>query len=277
MSTRDLGSHVIEQCRLRLLPDANTVERTNEAGRVYLSAGGFVPGETTREWLDALKQQVKRFAPRLVPSLVAAVTPVLVRRFVQPYLRTFNLDRDFVIDVGAGAMTHDPRICCIDGYPYHSVHLVADVESLPLRDATVDGVLSVAMLEHVRDPRRAVSQMWRVLKPGGRVLCAVPFMQGFHASPHDYQRYTDPGLRELFSQFVDHRVVVGAGPTSALVWLLQEWLAMVLSFGVESLYRAILPLTYVLSPLKWLDLLLARHPAASHTASLLVIEARKPG
>jgi hypothetical protein len=61
-----------------------------------------------------------------------------------------------------------------------------------------------------------------------------------------------------------------------MLWVLQEWLAMVLSFGSKRLYRLVLPLTWLLSPLKLLDLLLVHHPMAAQVASGFVIEVRKP-
>ena len=127
-----------------------------------------------------------------------------------------------------------------------------------------------------RNPAAHLAEIRRVLAPGGRLLCFVPFMQPFHASPYDYQRYTDVGLREQFHGFEVLSVRVGAGPTSGLIWVLQEWLAMVLSFGSARVYRALAPLTWILSPFKLLDLLLVRHPAASVIASGFVIEVRKP-
>ena len=130
--------------------------------------------------------------------------------------------------------------------------------------------------EHVPDPDSHVAEMYRVLAPGGRALCYVPFMAPFHASPHDYQRWTRPGLATLFRDFEILDIRVGAGPTSALLWVLQEWLALALSFGSRRLYRVLAPLMWVLSPLKVLDYLLARHPEASVVASGFVVEARKP-
>jgi hypothetical protein len=119
--------------------------------------------------------------------------------------------------------------------------------------------------------------MWRVLRPGGRVLCYIPFIQGFHASPHDYQRFTVPGLRRLFSDFDIQETRIGAGPTSGFVWILQEWLALTFSFGSRRLYRLLVPCMWCLSPLKYLDILLARHPDAGVIASGFVILACKPG
>jgi len=55
-----------------------------------------------------------------------------------------------------------------------SAHLVlGDAAALPLRDGAFDLVFSVTMLEFVADPERALSDMWRVLRPGGRLVVGV--------------------------------------------------------------------------------------------------------
>ena len=46
-------------------------------------------------------------------------------------------------------------------------------ESLPFRDRAFDKVLSVSCLEHFADPWRALIEMARVLKPGGRIALSV--------------------------------------------------------------------------------------------------------
>jgi SAM-dependent methyltransferase len=160
----------------------------------------------------------------------------------------------------------------VDG-AYGNVDIVTD-RQLPSPTAPARAI-SIAVLEHVPDPAAHIAEIRRVLAPGGRLLCFVPFIQPFHASPYDYQRYTKVGLPEQFSGLEVLGVRVGAGPTSGMVWVLQEWLAMLLSFGSRRLYRALVPLTWVLSPLKLLDLLLVRHPAASVIASGFVVEVRK--
>ncbi len=45
----------------------------------------------------------------------------------------------------------------------------ADVHELPFADASFDAVFAHAMLQHVREPLRALAEMYRVLKPGGIV------------------------------------------------------------------------------------------------------------
>jgi ubiquinone/menaquinone biosynthesis C-methylase UbiE len=52
-----------------------------------------------------------------------------------------------------------------------SVHLVhGDAAALPLAPATFDLVLSVTALEFVADRQRALAEMWRAVRPGGRLV-----------------------------------------------------------------------------------------------------------
>ena len=50
----------------------------------------------------------------------------------------------------------------------------ADAQRLPLRDNTVDAVVSLAVLQLIPDPAAALAEMARVLRPGGRLAIMVP-------------------------------------------------------------------------------------------------------
>ena len=63
---------------------------------------------------------------------------------------------------------------------------VGDVRDLPFRDASFDAIYSMGTIEHFDETERAVEEMARVLKPGGRAIVGVP------------NRY-DPFLRPLFA------------------------------------------------------------------------------
>jgi SAM-dependent methyltransferase len=49
-----------------------------------------------------------------------------------------------------------------------------DLLHLPVPDASVDRVIASEVLEHVRDDARAMAEITRVLRPGGRVAVTVP-------------------------------------------------------------------------------------------------------
>jgi ubiquinone/menaquinone biosynthesis C-methylase UbiE len=69
---------------------------------------------------------------------------------------------------------------------------VAAGEKLPYSDALFEVVLCMDVLEHVQDVEAALSEIYRVLKPGGVVLTTVPNRRAFR-DPH----YHLPGINWL--------------------------------------------------------------------------------
>lgn len=233
----------------------------------------FATVEVRSDFLNDLKDRVKHRFGAIYPLLISLLSPVYEEDPVPQFLSSAPPDA-FIVNLGSGTSVY-PHVVNVDGVGYRNVHVVCDLQALPFEDQSVDHLLSIAVLEHVHEPERHIAEFRRVLKPGGSLLVYVPFLQPFHASPHDYQRYTEAGMRHLFRDFEHQIVKVGGGPTSALIWTLQEWLAMTLSLGSMRLYRLLLPLTWLLSPLKLFDFLLTRHPAAAVAASGFYLEARK--
>jgi SAM-dependent methyltransferase len=72
------------------------------------------------------------------------------------------------------------------------------VRDLPFRDATFDAVYSMGTIEHFDETERAVEEIARVLKPGGRAIIGVP------------NRY-DPFLRPLFVTVLQAAGLYGYG------------------------------------------------------------------
>lgn len=70
----------------------------------------------------------------------------------------------------------------------------ADASQLPFADASIDTVVMLEVLEHLRAPYAALREINRVLVPGGRALVSMPFLYPVHDAPHDYQRLTVHGL-----------------------------------------------------------------------------------
>lgn len=57
------------------------------------------------------------------------------------------------------------------GYPFSAVR--GDMLYLPFKDNTFDKVVSVTALEFIADARKAVDELFRVTRPGGRVVAAT--------------------------------------------------------------------------------------------------------
>ena len=96
--------------------------------------------------------------------------------------------------------------------------IVCDGHALPFADASFDGVVIQAVLEHVLEPSTVVAEIHRVLKRTGVVYAETPFMQQVHEGPYDFTRWTEAGHRRLFRMFSTIESGIAAGPAAGLLW-----------------------------------------------------------
>lgn len=178
----------------------------------------------------------------------------------------WRLDQDkLILNLGSGIKRIRPEVINIDFLPFKNVDIVADITHLPFADNSVDAIINEFVLEHVKNPEAIITEIKRVLKPGGLVYVSTPFVESFHSSPHDYQRWTKPGLIHLMKDFQLEKVGIRSGPTSALLSILNEWLAVLLSFGWRPLEQIwLMFFTIITSPLKLLDYFMWRLPNADN-------------
>ncbi len=181
-----------------------------------------------------------------------------------------------ILDLGAGNRRHAANVINLEIEVTPEVDIIADGHLLPFKDNTFDAVISEAVLEHVHSPTRVVSEIYRVLKPGGYIGIAVPFLQGYHASPHDYQRWTVPGIVQLCSEFSEIESGACAGPTTSLHWIFREYIGLVFSFGSLLVAKAIsLIIGWLTFPFLLVDALLSRHKHAHILASAVYFFGKK--
>lgn len=81
----------------------------------------------------------------------------------------------------------------------------ANIMNLPLKNNFFDIIICCDVLEHVKKDKKAVNEIYRVLKKEGNVLCTVPAFQ-FLFSSHDIslghiKRYSKKELLDLFKNF----------------------------------------------------------------------------
>jgi SAM-dependent methyltransferase len=76
-----------------------------------------------------------------------------------------------------------------------------DIHEIPFKAGTFDVVLCNHVLEHVRDDIKAMTEICRVLKPGGFAVLQVPFFSPVPDATFEDAAVTDKGMREkLFGQ-----------------------------------------------------------------------------
>ncbi|MFI5622602.1 class I SAM-dependent methyltransferase [Nocardioides sp. NPDC051685] len=81
---------------------------------------------------------------------------------------------------------------------YAPLDYVCDITDIPVDDGTFDRVICNQVLEHVPEPEKAVAELYRVLKPGGRIFLSAPLFFAEHQKPYDFFRYTQFSLRKMF-------------------------------------------------------------------------------
>ena len=67
----------------------------------------------------------------------------------------------------------------------------SDAAHVPFLRECFDAVIGAELLEHVRNPEDVVHEAFWLLKVGGQLLAAVPFMYRVQGEPYDFGRYTD--------------------------------------------------------------------------------------
>jgi SAM-dependent methyltransferase len=226
-----------------------------------------------KDSFDRIKLFFKRY-PHLYYALIYLVSPVWCD--TRSLKRFLSASQDLVLNIGSGNEPRLPGVVNVDMFDYDNVDIVCDIHSLPFRDGSIDAVMSIAVLEHVKEPSRVIAEIHRVLKPGGAVFSVIPFMQPFHASPYDYQRYTKPGIEFLHRNFSSVESGVFSGPISGALWVVQECLASVLSLGMSPVRNGLaIALMLVTWPLKFLDFFFVRLPTAKNVASNFYVSAVK--
>jgi len=95
----------------------------------------------------------------------------------------------------------------------------------PFASAGFDTIFCNAVLEHVPDIHRVMSELTRILKPGGYLIVGMPFLQPYHQCPTDFRRYTREGLIELGELYrLQCRAILPVHTIAqTLGWIAWEW------------------------------------------------------
>jgi len=226
--------------------------------------------------LDKLKNKLKA-NEKLYTALISLISPVLQSKSLNLFIKNYVKNNNLVLNIGSGNSRLSDSIYNIDVFSYNNVDIVCDISDLPLIDNSVDVIINKAVLEHVPNPEQVVSEIYRILKPGGIIYTSVPFMQGFHASPFDFTRFSEEGIKVLHHKFEGIEVGIWGGPTSGMLWVFQEWIAILFSFGSKKLHMIIYLFVMLFTfPIKFADYFLIKHPMAKNIASGFIFIGQKP-
>ena len=132
-------------------------------------------------------------------------------------LKKLNIDGE-ILDVGGSKYSgyleliggnHQVVVGNIN--PDYGIDVKFDAENpWPFDSDRFSGVLFINLLEHLFGYQFAISEAYRVLHVGGRVVGVVPFMFPVHGSPNDYFRFTASALERILKNSGFHSVKVKA-------------------------------------------------------------------
>jgi SAM-dependent methyltransferase len=219
-------------------------------------------------------QVVLRDVRALVPAAKAPAPPLVWINRGNVYPRRFDEllaalpEAVVVLDVGGGDRRHDDgRVLNMEYLPFQAVDFRGDGQCLPLASNSVDLILSQAVLEHVPHPAGQVDEMFRVLKPGGRIYVEIAFMQPLHAVPYHFFNVTPHGMSLLFERFevLDQGAFGGLADTVAWFFRLLDAERRI---GTSAAHE-------VIDSLSRLDATMSAGDLAQ-LASAVYVEARKP-
>lgn len=209
-------------------------------------------------------------------SAQSAIWPPIDAELVD--LQKAGLLRGLVLNAGSGwrQVKHLVDGTVVDqdlSYPgdtRDNLDIASPLHEIPRADGTFDGVLCIAVLEHVENPAEVVAELYRVTKPGGFLVCSIPFLQPEHKIPTDFQRYTRDGQESLLkgAGYVIEQTIPLFTVWHTLHWIVYEMLQMRNTYTYKALRVVLLP------TLVWLSK--RSNLVSDKLASAFRVVARKP-
>lgn len=157
---------------------------------------------------------------------IIGLTRKITRPRTEKFLRHYSND-GAVLDIGCGNDEYKhlfPNRKTLELNPRGDVDYVGNAEDMRdiIGDNSFDCVLLMGVLEHIEDPHKAIAEIHRILKPGGLLLFASPFVYPIHDYPGDYWRFTENGIRILFRDFEIETIEEQASTIETLAIIFQR-------------------------------------------------------
>jgi len=138
------------------------------------------------------------------------------------FYRYFNAlsTHAIALDIGGGKrQIDDERYVNLEYSQYEEPDMLGDGQALPFKSESIDFIYCTGVLEHIPNPMLATYEMYRVLKPGGKLVACIPFLQPLHNDPQHFFNATPFGAATLFSHFEIKKIWWGGEFSEIVKWI----------------------------------------------------------
>lgn len=211
------------------------------------------------------KQMVSRWGRKSkIASLIDALMPkinILMEdsdKYMEEVIKIAD-SKKIVVAIGSGSFKEGENIINLDISSFNSVDIVGDAHILPFKNGSVDGVLITWVLEHVNNPIKVAEEIVRILKKGGRVYAASPFLFFYHGYPNHFFNFTLSGHNELFKNLKIIKAGSMSGPISTITTLITN-IPLVYISNYYLAYSFCYILYFLILPFRLIDLFFKNNP-----------------
>ncbi len=197
-------------CKSPLEQEGETLACTGTGCGCRFAYRNGIPDLVTRSPASAKGQTAACAYPATRPGRVSPTSPfchyAITNRLILRYSKTaLAAIAGTGVNFGAGTITYGELLPAgatmwhvdIRPQPGTELHLLTDIQECGIATGHLDWILCTSVLEHIPRPRRAMREMARCLKPGGRLILTVPQTFPLHSQPADFWRFTPHGIRIL--------------------------------------------------------------------------------
>jgi glycosyltransferase involved in cell wall biosynthesis/SAM-dependent methyltransferase/uncharacterized protein YbaR (Trm112 family) len=140
-------------------------------------------------------------------------------------LEVIRETKGWVLNLSAGGSRYKfDHVVEMEFAVFRHTDVVGDAHHLPFDDNSFDAVVVMNAFEHYHDPNRVAAELYRVLKPGGRIHIRTAFLQPLHEKPYHFYNCTRHGMERWFDGFDTDLMHVSTNfcPNHTLAWVASE-------------------------------------------------------